>query len=133
MAESEVVGRLREAYEAVNRGDFHAAVGLVPEDFELWPAERGPESDRVFRGRDGVLAYLEPDAFEEQRGTPLEFVEGPDVVVVHVRAWARGAGSGIELENDTFHVWRLSEGEPRRLEVYDALERAYEAAGLASG
>jgi ketosteroid isomerase-like protein len=130
MAEPESVKLLRQSYEAFNRGDFEAAMEHAHPEFELHRPPTGPYAGETIRGREGVLAYLEPDAFEEQRVTPLEFVEGDGVILVRLEAYGRGAGSGIEIREEAFHVWRIRDGKAYSLEVHPERDTAYQSAGL---
>ncbi len=64
-----------------------------------------------------------------------EIIDGGDgdKVLVHQHAWARGAGSGIELELDTWVVWTVDkDGLMTRLEAFlpDQKTEAFRAAGL---
>lgn len=134
MAESETIRLLREAYEAFNRGDFESVLDRADPDFELMRPSGGTYGgSEPIRGRDAVLAYLRPDAFERQQVTPLEFVENGDVVLVRLNAYGRGAGSGIEVEVEAFHVWWARDGRALRLETHLDRESAREAAGLPPG
>ena len=75
-----------------------------------------PGGQASLRGAAALRAWMEPDAFEEQRIEPLDFrVEG-DKVLVRQHAQARGAGSGIEL--DVEHLGRL---DVRRSRPCDAV------------
>ena len=131
MGESQRVTQLRETYEAFNAGDFERALVHAHPEFELQRPEGGPYEGGTVRGHDAVLEYLAPDAFDQQLVTPLEFTEvGDEVVLVRLTAYARGAGSGIEIEEEVSHVWRIRDGRAVRLEVYPSHARAREAAGL---
>ena len=76
---------------------------------------------------------MEPDALEEQRIEPREFRVKADKALVYQRTWARGAGSGIQLELDNWAVWTLDDEWPRDaggvLFMHEESE-ALEAAGL---
>lgn len=133
MTESEAIRLLRETYDSFNRGEFEAVLERADPEFELLPPERGVSGSEPVRGHDAVHAYLLPDAFQQQRVTPLEFVENGEVILVRLSAYARGAGSGIELEQEAFHVWRTRDGRALRLEIYLEGDRAREAAGLPPG
>ena len=90
-----MIDALRRTYEAFNRGDFDAAVEMAHPEIEFVPA--GGQAS--LRGAEALRAWMEPDAFEEQRIEPLDFrVEG-NKVLVRQHAQARGAGSGIELDH----------------------------------
>jgi hypothetical protein len=78
---------------------------------------------------------MEPDAFEKQVVDPVDFsVEGPRVLVrQHGRV--RGAGSGIEMEIESWAVWTFDDqGLAKRLEFYLHHEEtaARKAAGLSN-
>ncbi len=76
---------------------------------------------------------MEPDAFAEQRIEPLEFRVNGDKVLVRQELFARGAGSGIELDVGSWAVWTLDdEGFIARGEMFmlDQEADALEAAGL---
>jgi ketosteroid isomerase-like protein len=133
MAESETVRLIRESYDAFNRGDFEAAMEHAHPEFELRRPPSGPYAGAPIRGREGVLSYLKPDVFEEQRATPLDFTEGEGVVLVRLKAYGRGAGSGIELEEEAFHVWRIRDGKAYSLEIHPNRDDAYASAGLKPG
>jgi ketosteroid isomerase-like protein len=130
MAESETVSLIRAAYEAFNRGELEGALTYAHPEFEFRRPEGGPYKGGTVRGREAMLAFLAPDAFDQQRATPLEFTDKGDVVLVRLSAYARGASSGIELEQEVFHVWRIEDGRARRLEVYTERNAASEAAGI---
>ena len=126
MAGRDAIALLREKYEAFNRGDLDAVLRDTHQAFEL----QRPHGGGVVRGRQAVLEHLRPDAFDEEGETPLEFVEHGDAVLVRSRSFSRGAGSGIEIDQEMFHVWRIRDGLPARVELYMDRDEAYRAAGL---
>jgi ketosteroid isomerase-like protein len=127
--DEEIIARLRRAYEALNRGDFDAAIEFAHPEAELVP----PGGQAPLRGAEAVRAWMEPDAFASQDIEPLDFrVEG-NKVLVRVHSRVRGAASGIELEVDLWVVWTLNDdGLVTRVENYLDHEKAeaLEAAGL---
>jgi ketosteroid isomerase-like protein len=124
-----VIDALRRNYEAFNRGDFDAAVELAHPEIEFVP----PGGQASLRGAAAVRAWMEPDAFEEQRIEPLDFrVEG-NKVLVRQHAQARGAGSGIELDIENWTVWTFDDDLlVTRMESFlpHQESEAVEAAGL---
>jgi ketosteroid isomerase-like protein len=122
------VERLRAGYEAFNSGDLDTALRELHPDIELYVPETAMDAPRPVRGVDAVRRYLAPDAFAEQRFEPEEFIDHGNVVLVRGRAWVRGRGSGIGLEQTVFHVWEVREGKAGRLEVHLDRAQAEEAA-----
>jgi ketosteroid isomerase-like protein len=125
----EKVRIVRAAYDAFNRGDFDAAVSLVRPDAEFTrPGVEGP-----LKGRDAVRAWMEPDAFAEQRVEPLDLQANGNKVLVRQHLFARGAESGIELDLASWAVWTVDdEGFISRADMFPLEQEceALEAAGL---
>ena len=124
-----MIDALRRAYEAFNRGDFDAAVESAHPEMEFVP----PGGQASLRGAAALRAWMEPDAFEEQRIEPLDFrVEG-NKLLVRQHTQARGVGSGINLDQEIWTVWTFDDDLlVTRMESFlphDESE-ALEAAGL---
>ena len=100
-----MIDALRRSHEAFNRGDFDAAVESAHPEIEFIP----PGGQAPLRGAAALRAWMEPDAFEEQRIEPLDFrVEG-NKVLARQHAQARGAGSGINLDTEVWTVWTFDD------------------------
>ena len=124
-----MIDALRRTYEAFNRGDFDMAVQLAHPEVEMVPV--GGQAS--LKGAAAVRAWMEPDAFEEQRIEPLDFrVEG-NKVLARQHTQARGVGSGINLDQEIWTVWTFDDDLlVTRMESFlphDESE-ALEAAGL---
>jgi ketosteroid isomerase-like protein len=112
--DEEIIETLRGGYDAFNRGDYDAVAQLMhPEVVFVRP---GAEPE--LRGIDAFRAWMEPDAFESQTSEVKEFEIGDRKVLVHQRTSARGAGSGIEMEIDSWAVWTF--GDDRRITRIEA-------------
>ena len=121
--------RVKASYEALKRKDFDGAVEIAHPEIEFVP----PGGQFPRRGVEAVRAWMEPDAFETQSFEPLDFRVNGNRILVHQHVSARGAGSGIELELDSWAVWTFDdEGRATRIEGYLPQEeaQALEAAGL---
>jgi len=125
----ETVVLLRSLYEAFNRGDFDAAAAAAHPDVELIP----PGGQSPLRGGAALRAWMEPDAFEDQRFEPLDFTVNDEKVLVRHRMTGRGAGSGVEFDLVLFVVFTVDDaGVVTRLEGFLPHEEAAarKAAGL---
>jgi ketosteroid isomerase-like protein len=100
-------------------------------EIELRWTRSGPEA-RVYRGRDGVIqAFREwSEAFSEYYIEPLDFIEAGDRVVVPNRQWGIGGTSGIPVEIEVTWVYEVRDHMITRVDEYDTLKEAVEAAGL---
>jgi ketosteroid isomerase-like protein len=127
--DQERISTLRRVYESFSLADFDTAIERAHPDIEFVPVGgRAPT-----QGAEALRAWMEPDAFEQQRAEPREFQVRGDKVLVLVHTWGRGAGSGIELNIDMWNVWTFDDDDRvTRLEVFlpDQHGKALEAAGL---
>ena len=127
--DQEIISSLRRTYEAYSRGDFDTATAMAHPEIELVR----PVSQSPLRGTDALREWMKPDAIEEHRVEPREFRIKNNKVLVRQHHQGRGAGSGIEVEIDTWVVWTLNEdGLVTRIEAFliDQESEALEAAGL---
>ena len=100
-------------------------------EVELRWSRSAPEA-RVYRGRDGVIQAFREwyEAFSEYYIEPLDFIEQEDCVIIPQRHWGIGSASGISVEIEVTHVYEVRDGQIARVDEYDTLEEALEAAGL---
>lgn len=113
--EAMIVGTLRNCHAAYSRGDFDEAAARLHPDIELVPA--GGQS--AISGLRDVRAWMEPDAFAEQRLEVLDVSVAGNRALVRVRASARGAGSGIVIDFEAWSVWTFDAfGMATRAEIY---------------
>ena len=128
LAGDELIERLRRNADAVNRGDFDAAVEMADPEIVFVRPGGLPE----LRGVEAVRAWMEPDAFESQTYELLSFEVEGNRVLTRQKTMARGAGSGIEMEIDSYSLWTFNAGgKVTRVETFttqeeDAARRAFE-------
>jgi ketosteroid isomerase-like protein len=100
-------------------------------EVELRWTRNSPEA-RVYQGREGLIQafreWMEP--FSEYYNEPLDFIEVGDRVVVPNRQSGIGSASGIPVEFEFTWVYEIRDGQLARIDEYDTLEEALEAAGL---
>jgi ketosteroid isomerase-like protein len=123
------VAAIHRSFEAFNRGDFVAATETAHPDVELirsW--ERNPT-----RGVEALRSWMKPDAFDKQELEAFEFRTAGDKVLVGLHVQARGRGSGIEADIDSWAVYTFDDSDRNvRVELFLHHEKAQalEAAGL---
>lgn len=127
--QAELSERVRAAIEALNRGQVETVLDTCRDDVELKRVEGTPEEGRI-RGKDALRAFLAPDAFDSQTIEPLEMAEGEDVVVAHIRVRNRGAASGIEMEVESYVVYRFEDGAVGSIENWRDRADAERSAGI---
>jgi ketosteroid isomerase-like protein len=115
LTEQQLIERLRRGYELFNAEDFDAAMTLAHPDIVF--VRPGGQSD--VRGADALRAWMEPDAFESQVIELEEFEVAGNRVLVRQHATARGAGSGIEMEIESWTLWTFDQdGKATRAEFF---------------
>jgi hypothetical protein len=84
-----------------------------------------------YQGWDGLVRYFKEwfDPFSEYRMKWLDFIEAGQHVLVPMQASALGSGSGVRVEMELVLSYELHDGLITRLDEYDTLEQALEAAG----
>ena len=126
----ENVELVREAMEALLRGDRDAWFAIHDEDFEIVAIRDWPETG--VRGREAAWNF-NMRILESFEWAPIEVERvdaGADKVLVHLRYDARGVGSGAKVELDQWFVSTVREGKILRLQWFTDGVEAREAAGL---
>jgi ketosteroid isomerase-like protein len=124
---------VRRCSEAFNRGDYEAALEALDPAIE-YDLRHFPDG-RVYHGRDGIREAFRIwlGTWDDYRQEQEEFIDAGDEVIVCVREYGRGKGSGLELSRPTFGVWTLARGLAVRIRFYGTRAQALEAVGLREG
>jgi ketosteroid isomerase-like protein len=122
---------LRDAYEALNRGDTTAALDVLAPEVEWHESRALPERD-TYRGREevGTLLrdFLEP--WEDFRQEVEEVRAVGDRVALFLHLVAEGRTSGARVDARYAHVWTMRDGKAVRVDAY--YDRGEALAALAS-
>jgi ketosteroid isomerase-like protein len=127
--EEELIERLRRGYEAFNRRDYDAVMQWVHPELVYV----SPTALTELRGAEAFRAWMEPDAFESQESEVRSTEVAAHKALIRQMTRARGAGSGIEMEVESWAVWTFDdEGMVTRIEIYleheeETARRSFEA------
>jgi ketosteroid isomerase-like protein len=101
----------REAVEALNRRDFQAFLGYMDEGIEV--ESRLVSMEGKLSGHDGVKRWWTEwfDTFPDYTVEVVEIEDFGDVLLCRLRATGRGAGSGVQLEDNVFQANRWRSGK----------------------
>jgi ketosteroid isomerase-like protein len=127
------VAVIRELLEAFNRGDYDGSTAMFHDEIELHQASEIPDTG-TYVGKDEVVRGIVRWLSGFERGfqyVPEEMIDAGDCVYVRIRLHGRGRGSGVELDQEIFHVWEVRDGKAFRCRVFWRQDEAREAAGLA--
>ena len=97
------------------------AVGVMPD-----PAPR-PQY-----GREALAEYWRRflEGWDGFRVEATGYREAENTILVTVRRFGSGTGSGVEIEDQAVHVWTFRGAKVVRMEVFTNEDDALEAAGL---
>jgi ketosteroid isomerase-like protein len=117
--EDELIRRLQRGYEAFNRRDYDAVMQWVHPELVYV----SPSALTELRGGEAFRAWMEPDAFESQESEVRSVEIAGERALIRQTTKAKGAGSGIEMEVESWAVWTFDdEGKVTRIEIYLARE-----------
>ena len=112
-------------YAAHNAGDLDKAAELLHPDVVF---NRVSDVEAPIEGAAGVRENMEPDVWESEH---LE-IHGTEVVgdcvLADVTFTARGSGSGIELNDRAWHLWRIKDGKGVEFRHFNDRDEALKAA-----
>jgi hypothetical protein len=145
MSESnvQVVRSLLGPFEGINAAEIdwdaepirELVAKAVSPDIELRTLDSGIGAgvDAVYNGVDGVFRYLRAwiEPFGEYYAEYGDFIDHGDFVLVPVRNWGVGSGSGARVELELAYACEVKGGVMTRLLQYDTLEDA--RAAIAAG
>jgi ketosteroid isomerase-like protein len=137
----EIVRSMFEPFEGVNVAAIDWSTEAIREtlgrdhspDVELRTLASGLGSGvgERYRGLDGLVRYLGEwlGPFSDYQVEILDFIEAGECVLIPSRQWGVGSGSGARVELELTTLYELRGGRITRIEQYDTLEEAREAAG----
>jgi ketosteroid isomerase-like protein len=128
----ENVELVRQGYEAWNRGDLQWMVDHVTPDFEFRTAQLFPDTDAIYRGREGLRQFW--NTFQGPWETLLVEVEriepiGDARVLVLLRFRGRGR-DGLEVALEYANVSTIENGMVTLMVGFANWQEALEVAGL---
>jgi uncharacterized protein len=122
------IDTIRASYEALNRGDVHAALDALHRDAVWRESAELPGADR-FEGRAEIERFLE--GFLEQWELFRQQVESTlrmgDRVLVNIHLTAVGRESGAEVNARYAHLWTMRDGRGVAVDGYYDPEKALRA------
>ncbi|HEY7268153.1 MAG TPA: nuclear transport factor 2 family protein [Solirubrobacterales bacterium] len=111
------------------------AASLSPEiEVRTLDSGVGTGVDPVYNGVDGVVRYLQDwiAPFGEYFTEWGDFIDHGDFVLIPVRNWGVGSGSGARVEIELVYACEVRDGLITRIHQYDTLEDAERALGSES-
>jgi uncharacterized protein len=123
---------LDDVYRHWGQGDWTPRFEFYADDFEWGWSSEFPGIDGVYRDTETpnsrLRSWLSP--WDHWYCEAEEYIQQGDVVVVLARYRGRGKGSGVAIEREGAHVWKLRDGEAVRLEVFADRDRALRESGI---
>jgi ketosteroid isomerase-like protein len=108
---------VRRGIEAYNRGDLESTRGLFAPEVVVHDPER---TGRSYHGHDGLMRFWGEwlENWDAYRLEPVEFIEEGDEVFVACEQVGRGKLSGVEVRQEIFFVYRITDGKVVEFRIY---------------
>jgi ketosteroid isomerase-like protein len=121
---------VQASWEAWERGDMEAVFAFYDPAIEVFDHDL-PDATESYRGLDGLRRWQADweASWDSWRWEPEEFIDAGDRVVAVLRAYARGRGSGVDVERLDGAVYTLHDGKCVRLDYYGSKAEALKAVG----
>lgn len=130
LLEIDPTGRFR--FDILDQETLHTLLLLWDEAVEFEEDPRFPEA-KLYRGRDAVGEYFDSfkSSFERFDFDVEDIVDaGDDRVLMLVREWVRGIGSGADAQMESGWVLTVRDGKVVRVRPYLDRQEALQAVGL---
>ena len=116
MTDAEIV---RQAHDALNRGDIDALTSICDPGFRLDMSER-VLNPAVYEGHEGIRRFYDEvsDVWKSFSWEPLEIKELEHGTVALIHSKGVGRGSGLELDRRAAMVWRVEGDRALSLTFY---------------
>jgi ketosteroid isomerase-like protein len=122
----EMMGNLeiiKDAYEALGRGDVGALLSAFDPQIEWREAESNPyqPDGSPWIGGEAVTTNLIIKLGSEWDGftvSPIAFYDAGDTVVVETRYTGSYRSTGMPIDAQAFHVWKLRDGKATSFQEY---------------
>jgi uncharacterized protein len=121
---------IRGGFQAFDEGDAAAVLEFLDEEVEVHTAPALLNTG-TYHGRDGYLTWVAQwlEAWDDYEAEPAELeTVGDSHVLVTVHQHARGAGSGVAVEMDTYWAFEVRGERIRRIHLFP--ERAHALAAI---
>jgi ketosteroid isomerase-like protein len=137
----EVVRSTFEPFDGVNLAAIDWSTEVVREalgrayspEIELTTLDipLGLDISKSYRGLDGLVEYLGAwlEPFSEYHVENLDYVDAGQCVLVPSRQWGVGSESGARVELELTTLYEVRDGHITRVQQYDTMDEALEAAG----
>ena len=125
----ENVDIIRNASEALSAGDLERWGAFFDEDVKLYPRPEEPGVEPIYEGMEGIGVYLGNwySGWKEYSTEPVAFIDAGDYVVVDVRESGLAKGSGIRIEENFAHAFKLDGGKVTEWRMFGPVEEALAA------
>jgi ketosteroid isomerase-like protein len=100
---------IRRASEALARLDLEEWMAGFDDEVKLYPRREEPGVEPFYEGKEGIGAYLGNwySGWQEYSSEPVQFIDAGDYVVVDVREVGVAKGSGIRVEHNFAHAFKV--------------------------
>jgi len=123
---------IRRAFKAFSENDFEGWFAVASEEIRLYPRREEPGAKDCYEGWDGMLDYLVNwySGWVDYTAEPERFIDGGEYVVVDVREVGIAEQSGMRVEENFAHAFKIAESQIVEWRMFGPVKEALEAVGL---
>jgi ketosteroid isomerase-like protein len=120
---------IRSGSEALLRGDVEVWAAAFEHDVKLYPRPEEPGVDPYYEGMAGIGTYLDNwySGWKEYTAEPVEFIDVGDWVVVNMREVGIAKDSGIRIEENFAHAFKLADAKVVEWRMFGPVDEALAA------
>lgn len=114
------VPMMRDLYDALGRGDMTVVLGAIDPGIQ-WREPGSNSRGRAWHGLNAIVNDLFTRLAAEWDGftvRPEEFYQAGSVIVVEARYTGTGKQTGMELDAQVCHIWKISDGKVTSFQQY---------------
>ena len=107
-------------------------MATISPNIKVIPNPREPAAQSHYEGREGALEYIRNwyGGWDEYVIEPTQFIDAGKYVVVATKEVGTAKQSGITVEEEFSHVFRVRDGQTVEWRMFGPLPEALEAVGL---
>jgi uncharacterized protein len=123
---------VRRGFQAFAENDFEGWFAAATPDLKVYPRPEEPGVKSCYEGWDELMDYLVNwySGWDDYTVEAEQFIDAGEYVVVDVREVGIAEQSGVRVEENFAHVFKLRDGKIVEWRQFGPLREALEATGL---
>ena len=128
----ETVAIVRQGFKAFSENDFEGWFAISSTEIKLYPRREEPGVRTHYEGWEELLDYVANwySGWEDYTVEPERFIDAGEWVVVDAREVGIAEQSGVRVEENFAHAFKLQDGKVVEWRMFGPVSEALEALGV---